>query len=86
MNNTLTENQVASQVAVLTADIMAIPFPRWKLCCCTLDGGNFLPRTPYDVPVNDTQKHVPFSESLNCFLTGKPHGQFWEQPHKDKSS
>ena len=73
------------EVADLSANILAMPIPRWKLCCCTLQDKNGLLSRTYKTPIQDTQDHVPCSELSNCIVTGKSieTGKFGMRTHKD---
>ena len=65
-----TARKLAAQMGTLTADILAMPVARWKICCCTLDERKFLLSSPYEIPVQDTQKHVENTEKYNYIVTG----------------
>ena len=55
---------------ITTVDRLVIPFPRWQLCCPTVDETIYRITAPYVIPVVDTLPHKSGKDFFECVVTG----------------
>ena len=67
-NNFVTSN---SNYEVSAVDRLYIPFSKMKLCCPQVDENIYRITVPYDIPIQDTQKHKVRKDLPECVVTGQ---------------